>query len=144
MIRFWAVVSTILFMLPSSLNRFPFLYYDSAFYLFYSQNRIHGSTIIFRPLIYSALLGAFHSLILMVFFQSAWLNLLIYKAAETLQISRRSHFFIILISIFFTPVAIYSNYILPDVFVAIQFLSIFTLFYSKPNSLWKVFLDFLL
>ncbi len=139
MTRIGFLLSFFLLLAPTLLNGFPFVYYDTGFFLFYANHLFSSAGYLFRPLTYSLMLGAFHSVFLMVIFQSGCLNVLIYKTAETLKLSLEGHYFAIFLAMIFTPLAIYSNLVLTDIFIAIQVLALFNFIYSTSRSGWKIF-----
>ncbi len=142
MTKLFSVLSIFLFLIPTILNRFPLVYYDTGFYLFYAKNTLYESSFLFRPLAYSALVAFSHSLFLLILVQSAWLSLLIERTSKIMELDRRIYFLVIFLSVLLTPIAIYSNFIMPDIFFAIQFLALFNLFHEKSGFAWKWFYGF--
>lgn len=134
----------ILLMTPVWINGFPFVYYDTAFYLSYIESPILESELIFRPLAYSGFLKLSQSLFLAVALQCLWLNLLLFRTIRSIyseEMNSRPWFYpmLILAAVTLTPITWYSNLMLPDIFLAIQFLSFIGILQSNENKFWKLF-----
>lgn len=120
--------------LPTFINQFPFLYYDSGFYFLTGLFQVQPWLILWRPIIYGLVMGnviaATGSLALVVVVQNILLSGFLYIVCRI--ILKQSfiwwHFFVILVGTYLTPLPWVCNFILPDFFSGLLPLLLASLF----------------
>lgn len=117
-------VATFILSIPSIINGFPFLYYDSTYYLNHIFLGANPGSFLWRPLTY----GLFAGYISKLFGVQVFIIIQNFIIAFCLYIFLRFLFkkitpfnYLLLICLLhLTPLPIYSNFILPDVFTGLM------------------------
>jgi hypothetical protein len=127
----------ILLSLPSLLNGFPFIFYDSGFYILHAVYDVNESSLIWRPLTYSIFLKSilsFGGLLSFIVAQNVLLSAILHSIVK-IHIPQLSGawFLGILLSLFLTPFFVFSNFIMPDVFLGIMILCLSAVIVSETR-----------
>ena len=120
-------MATLILLLPSLWNGFPFLFHDSGYYILHATMGITEWSILWRPLTYSYLLKPFlefGSLSLFVVVQNIVLAVALYAAfTQTVGDAKRWAFLIVVAGLYFTAAPVLSNFIMTDVFAGLMIIS---------------------
>ncbi len=116
------VTGGLILSLPTLINGFPFLYYDSGYYLLFGTFKVEPWLIIWRPIIYGLFSGTFLAwgghLSCFVIVQNLVLSLMLLFFCKNLLKHHYQHwiFLAVITALFLTPLPWISNFVLPDFF----------------------------
>ena len=108
--------------LPTIINEFPFIYYDSGYYFLIGIFDAEPWLIIWRPIVYGLIIGQYLSLggalYNFVFVQNLLLaGLLLFFCKDLMQDKYKNRIFLLIVlGSFLSPLPWISNFILPDFF----------------------------
>jgi hypothetical protein len=128
-----------LFCWPTWLNGFPLTYYDSGFYIYNSLPGFAPHHVSWRPLTYSYLIswplhavGPFFLVFLQTFFIVALL-LRVYRLVKESALVGGD--FLLLAFMGLTGLALFANYIIPDVFAGVLVVTLYLIWLEKSLPL---------
>jgi len=122
--------------LPSLLNYFPFIFYDSGYYILHGTMHAPAQTFLWRPLTYSIFLGFFLNFVSLLGFiviQNIIVAWILYVFSKEFLPQLKDRFFLTGIgAMYLTPFPLFSNFLLPDIFSGLLIFAIASLFLTHP------------
>lgn len=130
-------IGSLILSAPSLYNQYPFLYFDSGFYLLNSKFFSADWLFLWRPLTYSFFLQVnflLGSLLAFAWLQNFLVSSILYFATKDLFSEVPNRYFLgCIFFLFLTPLPFFSNFIIPDVYTGLLVV-IVGWYFCKPHS----------
>lgn len=130
-------VAGLILSLPSLINGLPFLFVDSTYYINHGHVGIGYWSFLWRPMTYSLLVGYISrtiGILPFIFLQNLFVAWALHLMVSALARRNVPRIFLITVALsYLTPLPIYSNFLLPDIFTGLLAIFVFCLITKKSK-----------
>ena len=131
------MIAGLILSLPSLINGLPFLFVDSTYYINHGHVGIGYWSFLWRPMTYSLLVGYISrtiGILPFIFLQNLFVAWALHLMVSSLARRNVTRTFLITVGLsYLTPLPIYSNFLLPDIFTGLLAIFVFCLIAKKSK-----------